>query len=89
MDWVAGLVGGGGMAQRVSGDEPAHALAVPHDLGGRVALAHELGEGKQVAIPILGVADVAAPRENRVAALAAHLIGIQAGARLMKQQVIA
>jgi hypothetical protein len=55
-------------------DQAAHALAEPHDFRIRMTLLDELGECEQVAIPIGGVANVAAARFDRIAPLAADLL---------------
>ena len=48
-----------------------------------MTLPDQQGEGEQVAIPILRISNVAAAGMDRIAALAADLVGIQTGARLV------
>ncbi len=46
-------------------------------------------KANKIAIPVLRIADVAAALVNRVAALAADLVGVEAGLRLVPEQVVA
>lgn len=51
-------------------------------------LAYETREGKEIAVPVARVADVAAARADRIAALAADFVSIKRGGRLVLEQVL-
>lgn len=72
----------------MSGDECAHAFAIPDNFGFRVTFFDELGEGVEIVIPLGGVSDVAAPRVDGVAALAAEFVGVNGGVGLAFDEIV-
>jgi len=86
---VAGRVPSGSLDRCVCGDECTHALAEPDNLRAGMPFLDELGECEQIAVPVERIADVAATGSDRVAALAADLVSIESGVRLVQEEVVA